>query len=58
MKEIKNYFIIDLKTKKVLYGYAERSLVFSNYETANEIASQLFEKTEEFMIIEIPDFKR
>jgi len=58
MKEIKNYFIVDLKTKKALYGYGEKSLVFSTAENAYETASQFFENKEGFLIIEIPDFKR
>lgn len=58
MKEIKNYFIIDLKTKRPLYGYNSKSLVFSSAENADETALQFFEKREDFLVIEIPDFKR
>lgn len=58
MKEIKTYLIVELKTKRPLYGLGQKSLVFSSAENAHEVASQLFEKKEDFLIIEIPDFKR
>lgn len=45
------YIIIDLKTKKALYGAASKTLAFDSYEIADAVAFQFFISKEEYMII-------
>lgn len=45
------WIIISLKTTCALYGYENKTMVFSQYSTAVEIANQLFGKDEKFIVV-------
>jgi hypothetical protein len=45
------YIVVDLKTKKALYGAGNKTLTFSTVEIAEEVGSQFFVNKEEYMII-------
>ncbi len=47
------YIIFSKFTNKVLYGFNSKTLVFSTYEIAYEVAIQFFEKESDFTIIEV-----
>ena len=53
MKKERNWIILDLDTKRVLYGVNQKTLRFSEKEIAQEVGEQLFEKQERFLIINI-----
>ena len=53
MKEPKNWIIIDIQTMKALYGVKNKTLRFSTKEIAQEVAEQLFEKTDRYIIVNI-----
>lgn len=58
MENEKNWFIIDTRTKRPLYGINTKSLTFSSYEIANEVAVQFFHSENDYIIVKIPDFKK
>jgi|LakMenE01Jun11ns_1017448.scaffolds.fasta_scaffold6897016_2 hypothetical protein len=45
------YIIVDLRTKKALYGAGNKTLSFSSFELADEVGSQFFLNKEEYMVI-------
>lgn len=45
------YTIVDLRTKKALYGAGNKTLLFSSFELADEVGSQFFLNKEEYMVI-------
>lgn len=47
------YIIVDLVTKKALYGVKQKTLVFSSEAIAIEVAKQFFFNDENYIIIEI-----
>ena len=47
------WIIIDLKTRRALYGVLGKTLKFSTKEIAEEVASQFFEKAETYMVVQI-----
>lgn len=49
----KNWIIIDIKNGRALYGVGGKTLKFSSYQTAKEVADQLFENNDEFVIFDI-----
>jgi len=55
MKETSNesWIIIDLSTKKALYGAETKTLQFSSEQIALEVASQFFLNENKYMIIKI-----
>ena len=53
MKKERNWIILDLDTKRVLYGVNQKTLRFSEKEIAQEVGEQLFEKQERFLILNI-----
>lgn len=53
MKERKDWLILDLQTNKALYGFNQKTMVFSTKEVAQEVAEQLFGNKERFAIINI-----
>lgn len=55
MKENKTWIIIDVKTKKALYGFKRKTLTFSSEEIAIEVAEQFFETYNEFLVVQIPE---
>lgn len=50
-----SWVIIDTKKQTVLHGYNQRTLTFSTSSVAQEVASQLFEKENHYMVVHIPD---
>jgi len=46
------YIIIDLNTKKALYGLNSKTLEFTNLEAAIELANQFFQKGD-FIVVSI-----
>jgi len=55
MKKERNWIVLDLTTKKALYGINNKTLRFSEKDIAQEVAEQLFEKQDMFMILNIVD---
>ncbi len=55
MKKERKWIIIDLDTKKALYGANRKTLRFSEKEIAQEVGEQLFEKQDRFTILNIDD---
>ena len=53
MKKQNMWIIIDTKTRKALYGAGHKLFRFSTEEVAKEVAEQLFEKGEMFIICHI-----
>lgn len=53
MKKENMWIIIDIRTRKALYGAGSRLLRFSTEEVAKEVAEQLFEKTSAYIICHI-----
>ena len=53
MKERQDWLILDLQTNKALYGFNQKTMVFSTKEIAQEVAEQLFGNKERFTIINI-----
>jgi hypothetical protein len=53
MKEDRNWVILDLDAKKFLHGYGSKTLRFSKKEIAQEVAEQLFEKGDRFIILNL-----
>ena len=47
------FIIIDNKTKKALYGVNNKTLKFSTYGIAEEVATQFFNTLEDFTIVNI-----
>lgn len=45
------YIIIDLKTTKALYGINNKTLSFSTYDIAEEVAKQFFNEKSDYLII-------
>ena len=53
MKDPKNWIFIDNQTKSALYGAGNKTFSFSTKEIAQEVAEQLFEKTDRYIIVNI-----
>jgi hypothetical protein len=53
MKKRKDWIIIDIQTKKALYGASQKALMFSSEEIAKEVAEQLFEKHDRFIVVNV-----
>lgn len=49
------WIIIDLKMKTALYGKKNKTLKFSSFEIAEEVAKQFFNDPTECMIIYVTD---
>lgn len=45
------YIVVDLRTKKALYGVGNKTLTFSSHEIAEEVGSQFFFSKDDYMII-------
>jgi hypothetical protein len=50
---MEKFIIIDLKTSRALYGVGGRTLNFSTYEIASEVAIFFFSKVTEYIIVPI-----
>ena len=50
---MEKYIIIDLATSKALYGYKEKTLLFSTYEIAQEVAIQFFATESKYYIAKL-----
>lgn len=55
MKKEKEWVILDLRTKKLLYGVGRKTLTFSTEDIAIEVAEQFFEVPEIYTILNIKD---
>lgn len=55
MKEERNWIIVDLETKKALYGINRVTLTFSTKEIAEEVAEQLFDVHSRYVILNRTD---
>lgn len=53
MKKRKDWIIIDIETRKALYGVKQKTLMFSSEEIAEEVAEQLFEKSDKYIIVNV-----
>lgn len=47
------FIIVNIITKKALYGIKDKTLIFSTYDAAYEVAIQFFENVNDFRVIEI-----
>lgn len=47
------WIIIDLRTRRALYGISENTLCFSSSEIAMEVASQFFKNVTDFIVVPI-----
>lgn len=50
---MEKYIIIDINTKKALYGIGVKTLLFSSHKIALEVADQFFDHGDKYIIIEI-----
>lgn len=53
MKEEANWIIIDVRTRQAMYGQNKKAMRFTTEEVAMEIATQLYEKSDEFLVVDI-----
>lgn len=53
MKKRRDWIIIDIQTRKALYGVKQQTLMFTSKEVAEEIAEQLFEKHDRYIIVNV-----
>lgn len=53
MKKRKDWIIIDIETRKALYGVRQQTLMFSSKEIAEEVAEQLFEKHDRYIVVNV-----
>lgn len=53
MKKRKDWIIIDIETRKALHGIRQQTLMFSSKEVAEEVAEQLFEKHNRYIIVNV-----
>ena len=53
MKKRRDWIIIDIETKKALYGVMQKTLMFTSKEVAEEVAEQLFEKHDRYIIVNV-----
>jgi len=51
MKKRRDWIIIDIETRKALYGVKQQTLMFTSKEVAEEVAEQLFEKHDRYIIV-------
>ena len=47
------FIIVDVKTRKALYGINERTLLFTTEKIAKEVGSQFFRCLEDFEVYEV-----
>lgn len=55
MKKPRNWIIIDTNKCKAIYGVGIKTMRFSLKEIAQEIAEQIFQKDDNFIIVNIID---
>lgn len=53
MKKRRDWIIIDIETRKALYGVKQKTLMFSSEEIAEEVAEQLFEKPDRYIVVNV-----
>ena len=53
MKKRRDWIIIDIETRKALYGVKQQTLMFTSKEVAEEVAEQLFEKHDRYIVVNI-----
>lgn len=53
MKKRRDWIIIDIETRKALYGVKQQTLMFTSKEVAEEVAEQLFEKHDRYIIVNV-----
>ena len=53
MKKRRDWIIIDIKTRKALYGVKQQTLMFTSKEIAEEVAEQLFEKHDRYIVVNV-----
>lgn len=53
MKKRRDWIIIDIETRKALYGVKQQTLMFTSKEVAEEVAEQLFEKHDRYIVVNV-----
>jgi hypothetical protein len=53
MGEKQTWIVVDLKTKKALHGFANKTLIFSAEGNGHEFGAQVFEKPTDFIVVQI-----
>ena len=53
MKKRRDWIIIDIETRKALYGVKQQTLMFTSKEIAEEVAEQLFEKHDRYIVVNV-----
>ena len=53
MKKRRDWIIIDVETRKALYGAKQKTLMFTSKEVAEEVAEQLFEKHDRYIVVNV-----
>jgi hypothetical protein len=56
MKNPDTFLIIDLKTKRPVYGKENKTLTFPSYDEAYRLADQLLD-AKEYLVVEVPDLR-
>ena len=49
----KDWFILDLRSTKSLYGAGGKTLMFTSKEVATEIASQMFFSSDNYLVLSL-----
>ena len=53
MKKRRDWIIIDIETRKALYGVKQQTLMFTSKDVAEEVAEQLFEKHDRYIVVNV-----